>query len=140
MPVPDAPGPRPGRPRDAFVLRTAGRPGETVRPLRAPGARRWADDVLDAAARLTADGEALGDLLHPLIGGLEDEAERRALLKLRREVFNNRLPKDPEAARALVAARDPRTAEALTGWLERRAALAAREAEGAGLLASETAR
>ena len=140
MPAPDAPGPRPGRPREAFVLRTAGLPVETVRPLRAPGARRWADDVLDAAARLTADGEALGDLLHPLIGGLEDEAERRALLKLRREVFNNRLPKDPEAARALVAARDPRTAEALAGWLERRAALAVREAEGAGLLASETAR
>ncbi|MYX51649.1 lantibiotic dehydratase, partial [Streptomyces sp. SID8385] len=113
MPAPDAPGPRPGRPREAFVLRTAGLPVETVRPLRAPGARRWADDVLDAAARLTADGEALGDLLHPLIGGLEDEAERRALLKLRREVFNNRLPKDPEAARALVAARDPRAAEAL---------------------------
>ncbi|THA25568.1 lantibiotic dehydratase [Streptomyces sp. RKND-216] len=120
-----------------FVLRVAGLPVETVQRLRCPGSRQWADEVLDASTRSRAAGEAVGDLLHDLVGGCEDGGVRRRLLKLRRELFNNRLPHDPEAAVALVAALDARVAEKLTAWLADRRHLAARTADGAEVLAGE---
>lgn len=123
-----------------FMLRVAGLPVETVRELRCPDSRRWADDVLATADELGAAGAALGDLLHPLVGRAADDGERRRLLKLRRDVFNNRLPQDADAALALVTGLDPAAGEALADWLAARRRLAARTAEGAALLAAETAR
>ncbi len=125
-----------------FMLRVAGLPIETVRDLRCHDSRRWADEMLAATDEVGAAGESVGDLLHALIGQSTDESARRRLLKLRREVFNNRLPQDAEAdaAQALVAALDPATGEALASWLTARRRLAARGAEGAELLAAETAR
>lgn len=125
-----------------FMLRVAGLPIETVRELRCPDSRRWADDVLAAGDELGAAGAVLGDLLHPLIGRSADHGERRRLLKLRRDVFNNRLPQgaDADAALALVAGLDPAVGEALADWLAACRRLAARTAQGAGLLAAETAR
>ncbi|ONK09848.1 lantibiotic dehydratase [Streptomyces sp. MP131-18] len=123
-----------------FVARVAGLPTEAVRLLRSPEARRWADEVLTREARLAAEGERVGDLLHGVVGGLADEAARRALLRLRREVFNNRLPADRDAALGLVARLDPAAGDAFGRWLSDRLALAEREAAGADLLAAETAR
>ncbi|MFD7610779.1 lantibiotic dehydratase [Streptomyces sp. NPDC059828] len=123
-----------------FMLRVAGLPIDTVRELRCPDSRRWADDVLATGDRLGAAGAALGDLLHPLIGRSAEDAERRALLKLRRDVFNNRLPHDAEAALSLVTSLDVAVGEALADWLTARRRLTARTAQGAGLLAVETAR
>ncbi|RKN06296.1 lantibiotic dehydratase [Streptomyces radicis] len=120
-----------------FVARIAGLPVDAVRRLRAPGARRWADEVLDEGERLAAAGGRVGDLLHGLVGGLDDERARRALLRLRRAVFNNRLPADPAAASALVHRLDRAAGEALDAWLEGRGRLAEREAAGEALLAAQ---
>ena len=134
-------------PRRAFMLRVAGLPIETVRALRCPASRRWAQTVLAEEERLRAAGERVGDLLHDLVGRTDDgadaapgeAADRRALLKLRREVFNNRLPARPGAALALVAGRDAATGEALSRWLLDRRELAELRSEGAELLAGESA-
>ncbi|MFG2173300.1 lantibiotic dehydratase [Streptomyces niveus] len=134
-------------PRRAFMLRVAGLPIETVRALRCPASRRWAETVLAEEERLRAAGERVGDLLHDLVGRTGDGADaapgeaedRRALLKLRREVFNNRLPARPGAALALVAGRDAAAGEALSRWLLDRRELAELRAEGVELLAGESA-
>ncbi|MFD7229771.1 lantibiotic dehydratase [Streptomyces sp. NPDC059881] len=123
-----------------FMLRVAALPVEAVRALRCPDSRRWAQEVLDEDERLRAAGEHIGDLLHALIGRNDDEASRRTLLSLRREVFNNRLPGDADTALTRVAALDTAAAEALDRWLTDRRALVALRERGAALLAAETAR
>ncbi|MFB7897804.1 lantibiotic dehydratase [Streptomyces xiamenensis] len=124
-----------------FMVRVGGLPVEGVRGLRAPASRAWADEVLERTERLAAEGERIGDLLHDLVArtGAEDGGARRALLRLRREVFNNRLPRDPAADLALVGGLDPAAGRALESWLGDRAALADRTEQGAALLSAETA-
>ncbi|MGJ7417196.1 lantibiotic dehydratase [Streptomyces cinereoruber] len=129
----------PGR---RFVLRTAGLPVETVHGLRCPATRRWADAVLDEEERLAAEGARLSDLLHALVGataapGDGDAGARRALLDLRRRIFNNRLPADPGAAVRLVTGLDPETGGRTARWLRDRARLAELTAGGAELLDGE---
>lgn len=128
--------------RPRFMLRVAGLPVDSVRGLRCPDSRRWADDVLYATERVRADGERLGDLLHDLVGGSEDESLRRTLLALRRDIFNNRLPRPGAADRALALVRglDGPAGDALTAWLAGRRGLEEQRAAGAALLAAETAR
>lgn len=82
---------------DYFVLRVAERPvDEVLAPDRTP--------LSDALARLDAHEawldehrQALCDRLHDEIAGLEPPAARRALLALRRAIFNDR-PSPPGAA------------------------------------------
>ncbi|MGW0034574.1 lantibiotic dehydratase [Streptomyces sp. NPDC003314] len=129
----------PGR---RFVLRAAGLPVETVHGLRCPATRRWADAVLDEEERLAAEGARLSDLLHALVGataapGDGDAGARRALLDLRRRIFNNRLPADPGAAVRLVTGLDPETGGRAARWLRDRARLAELTAGGAELLDGE---
>ncbi|MFJ5879435.1 lantibiotic dehydratase [Streptomyces sp. NPDC093088] len=134
-----APAWEPGR---RFVLRTAGLPVETVHGLRCPATRRWADAVLDEEERLAAEGARLSNLLHALVGataapGDGDAGARRALLDLRRRIFNNRLPADPGAAVRLVTGLDPETGGRTARWLRDRARLAELTAGGAELLDGE---
>ncbi|MYR92213.1 MULTISPECIES: lantibiotic dehydratase [unclassified Streptomyces] len=128
--------------RPAFMARVAGLPVESVQGLRCPESRRWADEVLDESAQLLLLAEKAGDQLHDLIGGSEDEPLRRALLKLRRDIFNNRLPGADSADLALSRVRelDPAAAATLADWLTGRRTLDARRAAGAALLAAETGR
>ncbi|MBK5995304.1 lantibiotic dehydratase [Streptomyces sp. MBT58] len=128
--------------RPAFMVRVAGLPVESVRELRCPQSRRWADEVLDEYAQLRLLAEKAGDQLHDLIGGSDDEPLRRALLKLRRDIFNNRLPATDSADRVLgrVHSLDPAAASTLADWLTGRRALDGRLGAGAGLLAAETGR
>ncbi|MFI8314459.1 lantibiotic dehydratase [Streptomyces microflavus] len=128
--------------RPAFMVRVAGLPVESVRELRCPQSRRWADEVLDDSAQLRLLAEKAGDQLHDLIGGSDDEPLRRALLKLRRDIFNNRLPATDSADRVLgrVHSLDPAAASTLADWLTGRRALDGRLGAGAGLLAAETGR
>ncbi|MFH9767769.1 lantibiotic dehydratase [Streptomyces microflavus] len=128
--------------RPAFMVRVAGLPVESVRELRCPQSRRWADEVLDESAQLRLLAEKAGDQLHDLIGGSDDEPLRRALLKLRRDIFNNRLPATDSADRVLgrVHSLDPAAASTLADWLTGRRALDGRLGAGAGLLAAETGR
>lgn len=123
-----------------YLLRVAGLPAESVRTLRCPDSRRWADDILTRTDELAAAGEAVGDLLHDLIGAREDEGVRRRLLALRREVFNGRLPRDPDGALALVTGLDAAAGQALGDWLADRVRLERHREEGAGLLEAETGR
>lgn len=120
-----------------FMLRVAGLPMESVHRLRCPDSRRWADEVLQDTERLAKSGQRVGDMLHDVIGGSEDEELRRALLRLRRDVFNNRLPEAPGALLQLVGEADSATAAELTQWLADRRALAERQDQGAGTLAAE---
>ncbi|MFC8988751.1 lantibiotic dehydratase [Streptomyces sp. NPDC057115] len=131
----------PGR---RFVLRAAGLPIETVHGLRCPRTRRWAEVVLTEETRLTAAGAELSDLLHTLVKATTgpdeapgDAAARRALINLRRQVFNNRLPADPAAAVRLVTDRDPDTGRRTADWLRDRARLEELRADGGDLLAAE---
>ncbi|MFW3460107.1 lantibiotic dehydratase [Streptomyces microflavus] len=128
--------------RPAFMVRVAGLPVESVQELRCPQSRRWADEVLDESAQLRLLAEKAGDQLHDLIGGSDDEPLRRALLKLRRDIFNNRLPATESADRVLdrVHSLDPAAASTLADWLTGRRALDGRLGAGAGLLAAETGR
>ncbi|MFE2745985.1 lantibiotic dehydratase [Streptomyces scopuliridis] len=130
----------PGR---RFMLRVAGLPVESVQALRCGDSRQWADDVLAAEDRLRARAAGLSDLLHDAVR-ITDVApdgagagQRRELLGLRRQIFNNRLPADPEAAVRLVAGLDPRAAEATAEWLRDRRHLEKLRAEGAPLLAAD---
>ena len=65
---------------DWFIARIAGLPLSTVDGLRCPRAADWAEEVLALRDRLAADGARVGDLLHDLIKGNEDEEARRRLL------------------------------------------------------------
>ncbi|MFR9725734.1 lantibiotic dehydratase [Streptomyces sp. MS19] len=122
-----------------FTARVAGLPLAAVDGLRAHGSAAWAAEVLDAEERVRAAGGRVADLLHGLVGNNEDGDARRALLRLRREVFNNRLPRDRDEAVALAGGRDAAAGRALADWLADRAALAGREAAGPGLLAADLA-
>ncbi|MBO0912917.1 lantibiotic dehydratase [Streptomyces laculatispora] len=126
----------PGR---RFVLRAAGLPLETVHGLRCPGTRRWADAILAQENRLARDGAALSDLLHGLVPAADamGGTARRALLALRRQVFNNRLPADPSAAVLLVAGLDEAAGGSTSAWLDDRASYGGLLDEGAVVLAEE---
>ncbi|MFG2330884.1 lantibiotic dehydratase [Streptomyces sp. NPDC048604] len=134
----------PWEPGRRFVLRAAGLPIETVHGLRCPGARRWADAVLEQEERLATAGAALSDLLHALVKATTgpderpgDAAVRRGLLDLRRRVFNGRPPADPTAAVRLVTELDTETGERTAAWLRDHAGLARLRAEGAQQVAAE---
>ncbi|MFD6275874.1 lantibiotic dehydratase [Streptomyces sp. NPDC060209] len=126
----------PGR---RFVLRAAGLPVATVHGLRCPRTRSWADELLAQEECLARDGAALSDLLHGLVPAADavGGAARRALLALRRQVFNNRLPVDPPAAVRLVAGLDEAAGASTSAWLEARARYGGLLDKGAVLLAEE---
>ncbi|MER5629115.1 lantibiotic dehydratase [Streptomyces nitrosporeus] len=127
----------PGR---RFLLRAAGLPLETVRGLRCPGTGAWAEEVLDLEERLTAEGTALSELLHGLLGPADAAGSdaRRSLLALRRQVFNNRLPADPRAAVRLVTGLAEPAGTRLADWLAHRTRYGELLTKGPGLLAGET--
>ncbi|MGW2052474.1 lantibiotic dehydratase [Streptomyces sp. NPDC001840] len=131
---------RPGR---RFMLRVAGLPVESVHALRCADSSRWSDDVLAAEDRLRTRGAELSDLLHEVVRATDvspdgdGAAQRRELLALRRQIFNNKLPAAPDAAVRLVAALDPDAAEPTAEWLRDRRHLEKLRAEGAPLLAAD---
>lgn len=137
----DAPPPRPaawelGR---RFLLRAAGLPVETVHGLRCPGTRAWADEALTRERRLVEGGAAVSDELHALVEAADavGDGARRALLALRRQIFNNRLPADPAAAVRLVTGLDGPAGARVAAWLEDRVAYDGLLGEGPALLADE---
>ncbi|WP_406065189.1 lantibiotic dehydratase family protein [Streptomyces sp. NBC_01077] len=122
-----------------FLLRAAGLPMETVHGLRCPRTRAWADEVLAREERLADGGSAVSEALHALVEAADavgDEA-RRALLALRRQIFNNRLPTDPGAAVRLVTGLDAPAGARVSAWLGDRVAYGELLAEGPALLAEE---
>ncbi|MFE6282169.1 lantibiotic dehydratase [Streptomyces sp. NPDC057877] len=132
---------QPGR---RFLLRVAGLPVETLRGLRCPDTVRWAEDVLRAEEELRETGSELSEVLHALVPAAEeafpDDGRRRDLLALRRDLFNNRLPKQPASALGLIGALDAAVAERTGEWVEGRGALERLRSAGGGLLDGELAR
>ncbi|MET7288117.1 lantibiotic dehydratase [Streptomyces sp. NPDC005573] len=123
-----------------FMLRVAGLPAETVEALRAPEAAGWAARTAAEEERLLALGARLSDPLADAVGATEDAGLRRRLLALRRQVFNNRLPGDLGAVRALAAALGGTTGADLDAWLDARVRWAELHAEGEEVLRGSLAR
>ncbi|MFD9126224.1 lantibiotic dehydratase [Kitasatospora sp. NPDC059571] len=130
-----------------FMLRVAGLPVEAVHGLRSARARDWAEEVLAEEDRLRSAGIELSGPLAALVATVPEEAVRRSLLDLRRRLFNNRLPGDPAAARALLAAlaaaepAEPAGTAARTArWLAERERWEELRSGGAQLLAAEDVR
>src|SRR6478752_5202835 len=123
--------------RDRFMLRVAGLPIEVVDGLRCPETAAWADRLLRSEQRLRDHGGRLSDELGLLVGAREDGSIRRALLTLRRAVFNGRNPVDPDAATKLVTGLNPALGAALAQWLRERRRHDEMLADGPDLLAGE---
>jgi hypothetical protein len=121
---------------ELFMLRVAGMPIEVALRLRCPQTARWADDVLAAEDELGRGRAPVGDALEAAIGASDDERVRRALIALRRDVFNLRLPRDPAAARRLACRLDPVGRKRTLDWLDVRARYEQRLAAGPELLAA----
>ncbi|WP_107440038.1 lantibiotic dehydratase [Streptomyces sp. 142MFCol3.1] len=123
-----------------FMLRVAGLPADTVLALRAPETADWAVRTAAEEDRLVELGARLSDPLSEAVGGTEDAGLRRRLLALRRQVFNNRLPADPDAARALAADLGGGTGTDLAAWLDARVRWERLRREGDTVLAAGLAR
>ncbi|MFG2422579.1 lantibiotic dehydratase [Streptomyces sp. NPDC048448] len=123
-----------------FMLRVAGLPVDTVIALRTPEAAAWAVRAAAEEDRLVDLGAALSAPLSAVVGATEDAAQRRRLLALRRNVFNNRVPNDLEAARTLAADIGGDTGADLTTWLDARVRWDRLHAEGEAVLTAGLAR
>ena len=122
-----------------FMLRVGGLPYETVAQLGCPESTLRASEILDLEAALARDGEPLSDLLHNLIGANDDADSRRTLLSLRRQIFKERLPADPDAALAAVAALEPLAVASVRDWIDRQRRIAQLRQDLTDVLAREVA-
>ncbi len=133
----------PGR---RFMLRVAGLPAESVHALRCPGSVGWAERVLAEEDRLRERAAELSDVLYGLVTTTdtavrgEGDQRRRRLLSLRREIFNNRLPADPDAAARFIAELDGDAGRQVGEWLDGRRRFEQLRAEGEDLLLSDVDR
>lgn len=121
-----------------FMLRLGGLPADAVEPLRSPASVSWAEGVLESERLLTLAKDQLADRLQVAVAGVEDDSVRRGLLKIRRDVFNLRLP-DARTVEQGAAALDAATAELLRGWMADRRELQQRLDAGDRVLAADVA-
>jgi hypothetical protein len=121
-----------------FLLRVAGLPFHVLESLRFGASTSWADEVLDGERELGQAAAVLSDLLYQAVSRSEREQDRRALLTLRRQVFNNKLPRDPEGALRLAEAAAAEACPALAAWLQGRTRWEQLRAAGPQTLLSET--
>lgn len=122
---------------EAFMLRIGALPFDALDALRCPDSTSWARNVLEEERRLREAGAALSDPIGALVPGVAAEADRRRLLDLRRQVFNNRLPRDLTAARDLAAVLGGATGEALAAWLDERERWEVQRGGGSGRYEAE---
>ncbi|PSK99911.1 lantibiotic biosynthesis dehydratase-like protein [Murinocardiopsis flavida] len=108
-----------------FLVRVGGLAEEDVAPLRSPLLADWAGRVLDLEGDLDALAGPVCDALADAVGGTDDPARRRALLKIRRDVHNRRLPG---------AAMPPSTPDGVARWVALRRDYQDALDEGGGLL------
>ncbi|HTS97069.1 MAG TPA: lantibiotic dehydratase [Streptosporangiaceae bacterium] len=121
-----------------FMLRVAGLPFGVLASLRCGATLSWADAVLDGERGLTRAAAVLSDMLYEAVHGSQRDQDRRALLTLRRQVFNNKLPADPEAALRLAEAAAGPAGPELAAWLRDRTRWEQLRARGPVILAAET--
>lgn len=121
------------------MARVAGLPMDIIGGLRSPRSARWADAAVDSETRLHARAEVLSDSLHDLIGDNDNQDARRMLLRFRRQMFNNKLPSEPERALAYLRKRRPDLAEETESWLCDRRSFDEHLGNGTGLVRGELA-
>ena len=101
-----------------FLLRVAGLPINTVDALSLTEGVGWAREVLRLEAELRAESQAVVDAVHAAVPAHDgDQALQRAMLSVKRDVFNARAPKN-RAAAAAVAALPELGDSGLGRWLE----------------------
>lgn len=121
-----------------FLLRVAGLADRDVDALHSPRSAAWADGVLEARQRTAREASALAADLAEVIGAVPERTQRRALLAVRRAVYNVRRP----AAAATEVAQTVLPAEPskrLDDWLNRLDDDEHRDADGASVVADELA-
>ncbi|GAA4897596.1 lantibiotic biosynthesis dehydratase-like protein [Stackebrandtia albiflava] len=120
-----------------FMLRVSPLPWERLSGLHFSRTVAWADAVLGLEDRLREYAVPLSDAIEPFVGGETDDAHRRALINLRRDVFNLRTPRDPDQTRATIGRLPAELAATLLEWLEISVAHRRRRREGADVFGEE---
>ncbi len=124
---------------EPFMLRVAGLPFDTVAALEFTGTVEWANAVLAAEDAAVAARESLAEPLTDAVGRCTDDAVRRLLVGLRRDVFNLRPVREGPAAEAAAAALGPGDAATLAGLVQSTRLLQELRAAGDEVLAAELA-
>ncbi|GAA0980219.1 lantibiotic dehydratase [Acrocarpospora macrocephala] len=123
----------------AFLLRVGGLPFDAAVSLRSPRACAWAEEILDAERDLRLRAERISDTLgHAVARHRENQALRRDLVNIRRDVFNLRVP-DATARDRVAATLDPPTRQEIDAWCAARNRYAALQEAGAALAGAEVA-
>ncbi|MGH4023799.1 MAG: lantibiotic dehydratase [Pseudonocardiaceae bacterium] len=122
------------------VVRSASLPAAALDGLRCDAAAKLVDVLLAGQRWSDAEGRALADLLHPVIGAVTDPAHRPRLIGLRRALHAGRMPARQEWNPQLADLLDPTLVERIEGWLAHRAGRSTRRDELAGVLSAETQR
>jgi hypothetical protein len=123
--------------RRKFMMRVAGMPMESVHALRTPDSADWADAVAACDTELRERATRISDLLHDVVGAVTDDHKRRELVNVRRQMFNNKLPRDIDAALTTAAAVGGEPGAALADWLRDRQALERLRSTGPAVLEEE---
>ncbi|OIJ99067.1 lantibiotic dehydratase [Streptomyces monashensis] len=102
-----------------LVARTCALPASLLEDTKAHDVGALIRTASDLRTRAAALATSLADRLHHLVPTVEDAAPRRALLKVRRDVFNSR--RSPSTQRALDIAMpllDQHTRNSVNAWLD----------------------
>ena len=119
------------------MLRVGGLPFSTAGALATPDSAAWADQVLDVRRAVRDSGARLADMLQERVAAsIDDPVARKALINLRRDVFNSRTPRGLAAAESLLP---PGEAAALRDWAAERERGETLLRAGSGVVDRETA-
>lgn len=102
-----------------FLLRVAGLPFDEIDELRFAEVADWRDRALALEERLLQGKDEAVAILHKAVAlHKEDQALRRRLIQLKRDLFNLRLADGIEQARSLLNVLPPEKAPQLNAWLD----------------------
>lgn len=121
-----------------FLLRVAGLPIEMVDSLCLHESVAWAQALLRLEEQLRQERQSVVDALHDAVRHYADQPVQRALISLKRDVFNMRVPKNKEATATALAL--PELCDTnLSAWLEQLGRRDELLAEGQSLFETEIA-
>ncbi|GAA3125476.1 hypothetical protein [Nonomuraea salmonea] len=119
------------------VVRVAGLTTAVLDWIRSPRLTEALDDVLARRDGLSAQGRALADALHPVIGALPRDGVRPRVIGLRRALHAGRRPATREWTPEIAARLPSEVSSGIADWLAGTAALAAVEESLPQVLAAE---
>lgn len=123
-----------------FVVRVAGLPVSALTGLSSPRLLAAVREVLALDEWLPAEGAALADELHGVIGGLVHPEPRPGLVGLRRALFRGRAPRTAEWTTEIAAALPDELRERVRRWCARLAERSVLAAELSTVVDQESAR